>query len=372
MKLFKLLARCLLLLVAGLSALTIFFPQWLDFKDDLITDYQKKKHLAQPSYSKQGPPSDWKLHIRGSISPNSRYRVSVLYSATNSDEACQQYLLFSGGHEPKGKWFSYYAEIEQGQHSLVVPLNTYKPKSHCEYRPKLISLGVTRTKEEPSNGDDIFYALKPDQASLVHREERAPLIDNVNLNLQCTATVRDGVAVDEWTCGEVGELNKKLKARSIRYRNINLQLDIDLVDEAISTKEIILRTQRYQTRNTLFEVMQLIKLFREVMKREPTEDERNQLLHRSFDITKLGAKDDSDYVKRFVRAHERSFVGTQTQGEVLEDIWGNPFQFVSPASYSEQEYEIISLGPDGLLSNDDIWVNSQFKSNVENTSRNRR
>jgi len=47
-------------------------------------------------------------------------------------------------------------------------------------------------------------------------------------------------------------------------------------------------------------------------------------------------------------------------GEVPKDSWGNPFQYYSPGTHGEHDYEIISLGRDGAEGGDsyDADINS--------------
>lgn len=42
------------------------------------------------------------------------------------------------------------------------------------------------------------------------------------------------------------------------------------------------------------------------------------------------------------------------------DPWGNPYQFVSPGAHNTEDFDLSSLGPDGVESSDDIvnWANS--------------
>ena len=37
-----------------------------------------------------------------------------------------------------------------------------------------------------------------------------------------------------------------------------------------------------------------------------------------------------------------------------KDPWGNPYQYKYPASHEEYDYDLYSLGPDGIESDDDI------------------
>lgn len=38
---------------------------------------------------------------------------------------------------------------------------------------------------------------------------------------------------------------------------------------------------------------------------------------------------------------------------VLDDPWGNPYQYVTPAQHSEDAFDVFSFGPDGVSNTDD-------------------
>ena len=55
---------------------------------------------------------------------------------------------------------------------------------------------------------------------------------------------------------------------------------------------------------------------------------------------------------------------------IPEDSWGNPFIYQFPGSSNPEEYELISLGPDGVTSSDDKTIDqiiaeqAQSKPNI--------
>jgi general secretion pathway protein G len=48
-----------------------------------------------------------------------------------------------------------------------------------------------------------------------------------------------------------------------------------------------------------------------------------------------------------------------TPGEVPTDAWGNDFQYYSPGTHSQADYEIVSLGKDGKEGGDDANADIQ-------------
>ena len=56
---------------------------------------------------------------------------------------------------------------------------------------------------------------------------------------------------------------------------------------------------------------------------------------------------------------------TQLMEEVLKDPWGKEYQYKAPAERSKKGFDLYSLGPDGVESEDDIG-NWKRSANVEN------
>ena len=56
---------------------------------------------------------------------------------------------------------------------------------------------------------------------------------------------------------------------------------------------------------------------------------------------------------------------TQLMEEVLKDPWGKQYQYKQPAERSKKGYDLYSLGPDGVDSEDDIG-NWKRTSSTEN------
>lgn len=56
---------------------------------------------------------------------------------------------------------------------------------------------------------------------------------------------------------------------------------------------------------------------------------------------------------------------TQLMEEVLKDPWGKQYQYKQPAERSKRGYDLYSLGPDGVESEDDIgnWKRTSSKEN---------
>lgn len=56
---------------------------------------------------------------------------------------------------------------------------------------------------------------------------------------------------------------------------------------------------------------------------------------------------------------------TQLMEEVLKDPWGKQYQYKFPAERSKKKYDIYSLGPDGVESEDDIgnWKSGSSEEN---------
>ena len=56
---------------------------------------------------------------------------------------------------------------------------------------------------------------------------------------------------------------------------------------------------------------------------------------------------------------------TQLMEEVLKDPWGKQYQYKQPAERSKKAYDLYSLGPDGVESEDDIgnWKRTETKGN---------
>ena len=368
MKLVKLIVRLALLLAVGLAALTIFFPQWLDFKYELMRDYRET--VAENPSSiivLNKPPRSWQIEITGEISPNARYGISVLYSATNDHEDCREYSLRSEGYKPKDKWLRYYPKIEQGNHSLVVPLNDHKPNSSCKYRPSSINLAVTREKAQSPYSDMLFEVAGPEQASQFHPHELVDPAYNVELDLECVPFILNPYAhrdlwrySDAWSCNDTTSSNTNLIAQQIKYKSINLSLNISLDDDKIHLEKARLQDKRYEARNALAKEHRLVGAFAGVMNRLPSQEEGNQLLRRTYKMTIPEKRD------RFSPNRDNYFELLNTLGEKKKDPWGKEFQFNLPAIYSDNQFEIISFGADGVLSDDDIWVDSQGKTNISN------
>jgi general secretion pathway protein G len=51
------------------------------------------------------------------------------------------------------------------------------------------------------------------------------------------------------------------------------------------------------------------------------------------------------------------------QKSMPEDPWGNPFVYISPGEHNSEEYDLYSLGPDGVQSDDDVtnWLDEDAK-----------
>lgn len=362
MKFLILVVRCALLLVAGLATLTILFPQWLDFSGALIAEQRAKNANAHSAAESKGPPKDWNVQITGNITSGARYRVSVLYSANSEAERCQRFASFF--NEPKGKWLHYNPKVEQGKHAITVPLNAYKPRSSCLYEPEVITLDVSRNVVEPTDGDKLFYKRESYKSFNFDDYGQQALVSELKLSLECAPTVRDGKAFDAWSCKQNDYSQNILIAQPLPNHNTIWRIDISLLDERNYAQKVTLQKHRYQTRNSMFDGVRLIKGFYTVVNRDPTAEEANAIMRKGFDIDEF-ANDKNRHVRsKFIEKQQDYFTRSLLVGEAVKDAWGNPIQLIMPARHSEQRFELFSLGADAVESEDDVWVDSQFKTNI--------
>jgi general secretion pathway protein G len=88
------------------------------------------------------------------------------------------------------------------------------------------------------------------------------------------------------------------------------------------------------------------------------------------DATKIQIKKIDEVLTMYAAKHKGKFPGTSEglaaakkyfpNSEVPTDAWGNSFQYYSPGTHGDNQYELVSLGKDGREGGED--ANSDIKS----------
>lgn len=83
----------------------------------------------------------------------------------------------------------------------------------------------------------------------------------------------------------------------------------------------------------------------------------NQMQEANVETTKLQISQIQQNLAMYAAKHKGKFPSTSqgldpiakyfSDGQVPVDAWGNPFQYYSPGTHGDNDYEIISLGRDG-------------------------
>lgn len=89
----------------------------------------------------------------------------------------------------------------------------------------------------------------------------------------------------------------------------------------------------------------------------------NQMQEANVETTKLQISQIQQNLAMYAAKHKGKFPSTSdgleptakyfSDGQVPVDAWGNPFQYYSPGTHGDNEYEIISLGRDGAEGGED-------------------
>lgn len=364
-------------------AVSIFHPPWNHLRD-IVDCYLKRPptHIraAQKARASMHPgieegykykhtiiPKDWNFTLSGTIEKGAGYSVDVTYYTENESRFCQQnfgikILAFAPGPYRKTKHYSYHPEIENGRHSITIPLNEKRPDRWCKYTPMYVRINIEDAKGRKYK-EDLF---------VMHH-----LLGNLK-NMQ----QYQRQAVGKGRQPTHGVINAKCYSHTDRYGDTQI-----CSQEPIGPKpyQNIKITQQLYTKNMGWklnvdilsdeEQQELLEMWAKAGE-EILEKQKMLLFRKNLSTLLLALRD-------HVRKNKGRLPTPSEAREIIDtklkqtDPWGNPFQYQAPSDYDPERFHWISgtlfysFGSDGIKSRDDITLKTlsemeRLKNNQKN------
>lgn len=351
--------RVSLLGVIVVLGFTAVFPQWLDF---LVMERTKRVERQRNAERAREPsmPKDWHLTLSGTISEDTTYKVSVKYVAQKETRWCQDYYyqIWSGvsGLTQEAKYATYTPKVEDGFHSIKVPLREYSTSWGCQFKVDDVTLIVSKADGSYQNIETLFF-----NKNSIYRAK------NETLNIECAAYSGTYSMVGPVGCKQKPFESKKDISQRLYFDNENWTVNIDYLDIGRYTELFDQKTRLILVERDMVSLCNVFHAYDYVNNENasvasvPVSDEvgQNILSGEYYEYPNLSSGPTAQvYVRRF-EATLRNARGDvrRNQEPRFIDPWFRPY--VYKRSEDGRGYEIVSNGPNESTHADDIKSSCQ-------------